>query len=167
MSGFPTLEEAFVLLLEIDPGVPVGKTAPGHEQTYISITGGTLTTVPSYTGTPVSATILSGGDWISSDSDGKRMRLDVTSLAKTDDGAYIKLLYNGIVTLTPALGLIFSGDAGASTTEFGHVVNWVKLQTGSPKYKELENGHFVGSGRFVVEKGKKLVVEYRCSRVVV
>lgn len=42
-----------------------------------------------------------------------------------------------------------------------------KKKTGTPKYKDLENDHFVGSGRFVIEKGKKVVVEYRISRVVV
>jgi len=39
------------------------------------------------------------------------------------------------------------------------------FETGSEKYKELETGIFVAAGRFIVEKDKPIVVEYKVSRV--
>jgi Protein of unknown function (DUF3237) len=39
------------------------------------------------------------------------------------------------------------------------------FETGSEKYNELENGVFVAAGRFIVEKDKPVVVEYKVSRV--
>jgi hypothetical protein len=40
------------------------------------------------------------------------------------------------------------------------------MQTGDERYKEFENRVFVGQGRFRVEKGKPVVVEYKVSQVV-
>ena len=42
----------------------------------------------------------------------------------------------------------------------------MKFETGDEKLKDLELGVFVGSGRFLVEKGKPAVVEYKISKVV-
>ena len=39
-------------------------------------------------------------------------------------------------------------------------------QTGDKKLKALEENIFVGSGRFVVEAGKDLAVEYQIGRIV-
>lgn len=47
------------------------------------------------------------------------------------------------------------------------IVNLViemKFETGDEKLKDLETGVFVGAGRFVVEKGKPVVVEYKVSK---
>lgn len=49
------------------------------------------------------------------------------------------------------------------------IVNLViemKFETGDEKLKDLETGVFVGAGRFVVEKGKPVVVEYKISKAV-
>lgn len=40
----------------------------------------------------------------------------------------------------------------------------MKFETGDEKLKGLETGVFVGAGRFVVEKGKPVVVEYKVSK---
>lgn len=40
----------------------------------------------------------------------------------------------------------------------------MKFETGDEKLKDLETGVFVGAGRFVVEKGKPVVVEYKISK---
>lgn len=40
------------------------------------------------------------------------------------------------------------------------------FETGDEKLKALENGVFVGTGRFVLEKDRPLTVEYRVSKVV-
>ncbi len=42
----------------------------------------------------------------------------------------------------------------------------MKFETGDEKLKGLETGVFVGAGRFVVEKGKPVVVEYKLSKAV-
>ena len=42
----------------------------------------------------------------------------------------------------------------------------MKFETGDEKLKDLEIGVFVGAGRFVVEKGKPVVVEYKLSKAV-
>ena len=46
------------------------------------------------------------------------------------------------------------------------VVIEMKFETGDEKLKDLELGVFVGAGRFLVEKGKPIVVEYKISKVV-
>ena len=42
----------------------------------------------------------------------------------------------------------------------------MKFETGDEKLKDLETGVFIGAGRFVIEKGKPVVVEYKISRAV-
>ena len=42
----------------------------------------------------------------------------------------------------------------------------IKFETGDEKLKALEVGTFVGAGRFVVEKDRPVVVEYKISQAV-
>ena len=42
----------------------------------------------------------------------------------------------------------------------------MRFETGEEKLKDLETGVFVGAGRFIVEQGKPVVVEYKLSRLV-
>ena len=42
----------------------------------------------------------------------------------------------------------------------------MKFETGDEKLKDLETGVFIGAGRFVVEQGKPVVVEYKISKAV-
>ena len=42
----------------------------------------------------------------------------------------------------------------------------MRFETGDDKLKSLETMAFVGAGRFVVQQGKPVVVEYKLSRVV-
>lgn len=44
-------------------------------------------------------------------------------------------------------------------------VTHVKFETGHPELKVLENKVFVGSGRFILEAGKPVTVEYKISEV--
>ena len=49
------------------------------------------------------------------------------------------------------------------------IVNLViemKFETGDENLKGLETGVFVGAGRFVAEKGKPVVVEYKISKAI-
>jgi hypothetical protein len=40
------------------------------------------------------------------------------------------------------------------------------IQTGDDTLRDLESGEFVGVGRFIVEHGKPLTVEYKISKVI-
>lgn len=42
----------------------------------------------------------------------------------------------------------------------------MNFETGEEKFKDLELGMFVGAGRFIVEQGKPVTVEYKVSKVV-
>ena len=46
-----------------------------------------------------------------------------------------------------------------------HAVIEMKFETGDEKLKALELGVFVGAGRFVVEQGKPVTVEYKISKM--
>ena len=104
----------------------------------------------------------------------------------------IYLNYTGVVDITPELGAILQQKPDAKTTEFGNscrfsspdylvrvmsilrrlcfliirLVIEMRFETGDEKLKSLENMSFVGAGRFKVEQGKPVVVEYKLSRVV-
>lgn len=43
----------------------------------------------------------------------------------------------------------------------------VFFETGSEQFKELENRVYVAAGRFLLEEGKPVVVEYKVSEVTV
>lgn len=65
--------------------------------------------------------------------------------------------------------LLMAGSQQQSVLDVGdnadaHSVIHVTFETGSMRYKALEQGVFVGAGRFVLEDGD-LKVEYRISRV--
>jgi len=42
----------------------------------------------------------------------------------------------------------------------------MKFETGDEKLKDLETSTFVGAGRFIIEQGKPVTVEYKVSKVV-
>lgn len=44
-------------------------------------------------------------------------------------------------------------------------VTHLTFETGSEKYKALETSVFVAAGRFIVEKDKPVMVEYKVSKV--
>lgn len=78
------------------------------------------------------------------------------------------MYYKGNVELTPGVSAILSGAPDAKSTEFGDSFVTFTFETGSKEYKELQNGTYVGAGRFVKEEGKKgVVVEYKVSRVII
>ena len=104
----------------------------------------------------------------------------------------VYLNYTGVVDITPELGAILSQKPDAKTTDFGNsctfpstsysvlaislprqscflivtLVIEMRFETGDDKLKSLDNGTFVGAGRFRVEQGKPVVVEYKLSKVV-
>jgi RNA polymerase I-specific transcription initiation factor RRN6 len=79
------------------------------------------------------------------------------------------MFYKGIVVLTPGVKAVLGGAADAKTTEFGDSFVTFSFETGSEKYKDLQNGTYVAAGRFVVGEEAKggVIVEYRVSKVVI
>jgi len=59
---------------------------------------------------------------------------------------------------------ILGQSSNAKSTEFGGAFINVSFETGSMRYKSLEQALFVGSGRFIIED-HRLSVEYRISKV--
>lgn len=96
------------------------------------------------------------------------MRLDVRSQVKLsssdDEETIIAMYYKGTVALTNGVKAILSGSSEAQTTDYGDSFVQFTFETGSDKYKELENGVFVGAGHFIRER-EGTVVEYKVSRV--
>jgi RNA polymerase I-specific transcription initiation factor RRN6 len=88
----------------------------------------------------------------------------LTLPARTDDGTIIAMYYKGAVALTPGVQAVLSGSKDAKTTEFGDSFVTFGFETGSEKYKGLQDGVYVAAGRFVKE-GEATVVEYRVGRV--
>ena len=122
--------------------------------------------VKSEPGYPVKldAVFAHGADYIKVDGDGKHARLEVQSVLHAPEGA-LRYNYIGTVDLTGPAGKVLRGEADAATTDFGDIFAQPKFETGVPAFKELENKTFVGSGRFIIEKGKPIVVEYKLSEV--
>jgi RNA polymerase I-specific transcription initiation factor RRN6 len=78
------------------------------------------------------------------------------------------MYYKGTVALTPGVKAILSGSQDAKTTAYGDSFVSFTFETGSEKFKELQNGTFVAAGRFVTGEGEDgTVVEYKVSKVVV
>lgn len=92
------------------------------------------------------------------------LRSNLTDYHRTPDGAIIAMYYKGVVALTPGVKAVLGGGADAKTTDFGDSFVTFSFETGSEKWKGLQNGTWVAAGRFVVEDGKT-VVEYRVSKV--
>ena len=84
------------------------------------MTGGTLTSEPSFS-PPINASwALAGADFIHNDPDGKRMRLDAHGAVKDQGtGGAIYMHYTGVVVITEALAKILGAQEEAVSTEFG------------------------------------------------
>jgi hypothetical protein len=119
--------------------------------------------------------------------------LDVNSLLKDKSGAMIKFDYRGVIQLTLPTAAALAGAKEAKTTDFGdareycptflsrgdengirrgngnanggEIVTHVTFETGSDEFRALEQKIYVASGRFVIEEGRPLVVEYKISEV--
>ncbi|KAL1878636.1 hypothetical protein Daus18300_001911 [Diaporthe australafricana] len=172
MSGFAKLTPAFTAKcfpkIPIDPPSSVGVLSTGTPLTHVSFIAGqdAISSEESYSTPALKGTWVHGSDYIKTDPDGKYSRLEVDSLFKdTSTGGLVRYRYTGVVDMSSAAGKVLRGEADAATTEFGSVYTHVKFETGHPELKVLENKVFVGSGRFILEAGKPVVVEYKISEV--
>lgn len=163
---FPKLEEALVGLFDINAPISIGQINSGAGLNFVRATGGSIKTVSGFSGPKLDGNVIDGEDWITVDSDGKRLRLNAKMLIKTLDGATAVFSYTGIITVNPEIGLILTGDEAMKTVPYGGLVSSGRFETGDPRYKDLENSLFVGSGRFIIKEDRSVTVEYGLSRVV-
>ncbi|KAG4442753.1 hypothetical protein IFR05_001770 [Cadophora sp. M221] len=168
MSNFPKLIPAFTANILIDAPVTVGavsKGAPLFAVPFITENSDSfIKSEPDYA-IKVDAVMVHGNDFIRQDPSGKHVRLEVNSVLKDKSGAIIAFKYSGIINVTPGVAAVLGGDAAATTTPFGDAFTHVLFETGSEELKDVEKKVFVASGRFVLEEGKPVAVEYKISEV--
>ncbi|KAL9065082.1 MAG: hypothetical protein Q9161_008466 [Pseudevernia consocians] len=166
MSNFPSLQPAMTVLVTLGDMSPVGSASRGTPLAIAAMVDGTVKSEPGFAPAIDAAWVGQGADYIHNDPSGKHMRLNAHAVVKDKSGALVYLSYSGVVDITPELGLVLGGSPDAKTTEFGNSFIEMKFETGDEKLKDLETGVFIGAGRFVVEKGKPVVVEYKLSKAV-
>lgn len=170
-KGFPSLQPAFTVRVNIDKAIPVGGQA-GANLVIVPMVSGTVKSEPGFEPKLDAKLHGVGYDYIRNDASGENMRLDVRSQLKNSDGAILAMYYKGTVALTEGVKAILSNAPDATTTEYGDSFVNFTFETGSRLYKDLQNGVYVGSGHFIQERGGEeegeegVVVEYKVSKVV-
>ncbi|KAK1990367.1 hypothetical protein LX36DRAFT_664291 [Colletotrichum falcatum] len=167
MSNFPKLIPAFTVQIHLDAPTQIGVVAVGSSQFHAAFlpNTGLLRSEPDYP-IKVDAVFAHGADYIRGDPDGRYVRLEVSSVLKDKaTGAAIRFDYTGTIDVTGPSGAVLKGLPEAKTTEFGEAFTQGKFETGHEALREIQNKVYVGSGRFIVEEGKPVVVEYKISEV--
>ncbi|KAK3337016.1 hypothetical protein B0T19DRAFT_437708 [Cercophora scortea] len=167
MAEFPKLIPAFSVHVAIEPPKPVGPTATGGHLTHVSFVpnSGFIRSEPGYS-IPLDAVFLHGADFIKADPDGSHVRLEVQSVAQdSHDDALVRFNYTGTIGMGGPAGKVLRGEADAATTGFGEAFTHVKFETGSPRLAALQYKTYVASGRFILEAGKPVIVEYKVSEL--
>lgn len=151
----------------LDEPLAVGAVSQGSTLVHLGFAQnkGFLRSEPDYA-VKVDAVFAHGADYIKVDPDGKHARLDVQSVLKEKStGSLIRYNYVGTIALSGPAGKVLRGDADAKTTGFGEAFTQVVFETGSAELRELQNKTYVASGRFIIEAGQPVVVEYKISEV--
>ncbi|ORY09599.1 hypothetical protein BCR34DRAFT_625660 [Clohesyomyces aquaticus] len=165
MADFPNLKPAFTVRVDIDAPLAVGGQA-GSALAIVPMVSGTVKSEPGFEPKLDAELHGVGYDYIHNDANGENMRLDVRSQLKNSDGTLLAMYYKGTVALTSGVKALLSGSSEAKTTPYGDSFVVFTFETGSEKYKGLENGVYVAAGHFVKEEGMKgIVVEYKVSKV--
>ncbi|KAK4129551.1 hypothetical protein N657DRAFT_677152 [Parathielavia appendiculata] len=162
MADFPKLIPAFTVQVAISPPQTISETL-----TFVPFlsTGGSIVSEPSYP-IKLKAALEHGADYIKLAPDGKHVRLDVQSLARdANTGKLLRFMYCGKISTTGPAGRVLRGEEGAGTTSFGEAFSVVEFEVGGKELAALEEKVYVGSGRFVIEPGKPVIVEYKVSEV--
>ncbi|KAH7330296.1 hypothetical protein BKA65DRAFT_554284 [Rhexocercosporidium sp. MPI-PUGE-AT-0058] len=166
MSNFPKLIPAFTANIVIDAPIIVGAVSKGAPLSVVRfLTDKTNNYIKSEPDYPIKldAVFLHGNDF--ANPSGKHIRLEVNSVLKDKSGAIIAFKYSGIVNVTSGIAAVLDGDTNAKTTPFGNAFTHVLFETGSEDLKGIERKVYVASGRFVLEEGKPVAVEYKISEV--
>ncbi|KAF3932014.1 hypothetical protein ABW20_dc0103626 [Dactylellina cionopaga] len=164
-AAFPKLKPAFTVLLDIEPGQPIGTLSSGPKLVWVKLKSGSIISHPDYK-TKVNATLVAGADWIHGDPDGQIQRLDVRSVFKTDDDALLNFSYLGMIHMNDDIASIFQAKAKPGLVTEWRAVTHKFFQSGTEKYRALEDEVFVAVGRFHV-KEDAVTVEYNISHVVI
>ncbi|SPQ18139.1 11973d1d-9e32-4cfa-ab6a-bc70fd2a408b [Thermothielavioides terrestris] len=161
MAGFPKLIPAFTVV--IAPPQPI---SPTLKAAHFLSEGGKIVSEPGYA-ISLNAAIEHGADYIRTFPDGRHVRLDVDSTARdAGTGALVRFRYTGKISTLGAAGRVLRGEAQApETTPFGEAFSVVEFETGSEALAALHEKVYVGSGRFILEPGKPVTVEYKVSEV--
>ncbi|KAK5658833.1 hypothetical protein OQA88_1645 [Cercophora sp. LCS_1] len=167
MSNFPKLIPAFTAQIAIQAPTAVGATARGGLLTHVIILPeSTIVSEPDYP-IKLDATFVHGADYIKADPDGRNVRLEVQSLVQDKaTGALVRFNYTGTSAMGGPNGKVLRGEPDAATTPYGEVFTHPVFETGSGPLAALQDKTYVGSGRFVLEAGKPVTVEYKISEVV-
>ncbi|KAL4936177.1 hypothetical protein BDV06DRAFT_205518 [Aspergillus oleicola] len=166
MSGFPSIQPAFTIKIELGAPLIVGTGARDTSLQIIPFSNGTFQTAEGFEPAFEAQVIGTGNDFIHADPDGVHMRLNCHGVVKTHDDALIYVNYTGVITLGEVERKALSGQAEDGSTPFGNSFTHLTFESGHERYKDLENGVFVSKGRFNVQQGKPIVVEYRVGQVV-
>ncbi|OLN88643.1 hypothetical protein CCHL11_01697 [Colletotrichum chlorophyti] len=167
MANFPKLIPAFTARIHLGTPENFGVLALGTSQTHAAFLPdtGSLVSEPSYP-IKIDAVFVHGADYIRYDPDGNHVRLSVSSLLRDKHtGAPVRFDYTGTVDISGPAGKVLKGLPEAATTEFGEAFTQPKFETGADSLKDIQNKVYVGSGRFILEDGKPVVVEYKISEV--
>ena len=163
-SGKPSTD---MTQIHIDQGTEVGALSTGTSLVHLPFVpnSGLFKSEPDYP-IKVDAVFVHGADYIKVDKDGKHARLEVQSILKAAQGS-LRYNYSGTVDLTGPGGKVLRAESDAATTDFGGIFGQPIFETGTEAFKALEGKTFVQSGRFIVEAGKPVVVEYKISEVTI
>ncbi|GAD98354.1 conserved hypothetical protein [Paecilomyces variotii No. 5] len=170
MADFPTLKPAFTVQIknltfllsqqvQIDPPYTIGSL------NVVPMIGGTLKSEPGFSPAVDSTFAGTGNDYIRASADGKQLSLDAHGVVKTKDDALLYLHYTGNINVTEAEAAVFSGKAADGPTPWGNLFTNITFEAGDERYKSLEGRVFVGQGRFIIQKDKPGVVEYKACRL--
>ncbi|PMD32046.1 hypothetical protein L207DRAFT_572344 [Hyaloscypha variabilis F] len=167
MSANPSFESVLTVKLTLGTPWRIGQAGSGEFITGVPFTGGNLKSVEGgLLSGLVDAECIHGLDMSRLPASQDFTRLSVESIWRNKDDAMIHLSYNALLRMTDEIKNIFMAHKDAKSTSFGDVYAHFKFQTGTPKLKALEENLFVGSGRFVLEEGKDLAVEYNIGRII-
>ncbi|KAF5535068.1 hypothetical protein FNAPI_12165 [Fusarium napiforme] len=159
LTNFPILIPAFTAQIAIND--PLIITSNLLNIPFVP-KAGTLVSEPGYE-LPLEATFIQGGDFIRRDPDGQWVKLEVTSVARDTSGSLLRFSYNGVVNMAGDEGKVIRGDTNATTTGFGNAFVQIRFETDAPGLKLLQDKLYVGSGRFVIEEDRPVIVEYKIS----
>ncbi len=102
--------------------------------------------------------VLPGGDWIRTMSSGA-LRLDAKLMIKTDDGALIQMIYNGVVVGSKEAAEALAKGEVVTDKTFPYFITAPTFQTSSEKYGWLNKVQTIGK-MIEVKRGDGSYVKY-------
>ncbi|KAI0444489.1 hypothetical protein F4803DRAFT_560852 [Xylaria telfairii] len=164
--GFNTLVPALVFKLRIFALYQLG-TLPTNTRWSNGNGIGVLTSVPGFS-PALNATTMHMDDFNFVNS-GSPFTLDANGVIKTDDGVFIGVHSNGLLSNTPAVQAILSNSTDAAPTKWGDIDTFTTWSfQASGKYSELTTRTFVANIQLLPSDSEDTVshINYRISQVV-